>query len=125
MNQRASDAPSPAAPGRTISSSLVVAVWPVFGIDQKVVHLGAANHDIGKTVHPRELSELGHEHELAGGDLLAGSGWSENLSRFAVTHANNLGASDPWQVWLTFDDILTELGEASPERLCWQALHSA
>jgi len=71
------------------------AAWPNVVVDQTAVHLGAATHDIGKVVHPQELSEPGHAHELAGRDLLVRWGWPERLGHFAVTHAGNLGANDP------------------------------
>jgi membrane-associated HD superfamily phosphohydrolase len=34
--------------------------WPELALDEKLVHLGAATHDIGKTAYPQELSEPGH-----------------------------------------------------------------
>jgi hypothetical protein len=120
--------------------------------------MGAAIHDIGKAIHPRELSEPGHAHEDAGRRLLVEHGWPEQLARFAVTHGGDLDADDPledllvavadkvwkgkrddaleqalvshiatscdqepWQVWLTLDDILTDLAEPAAERLRWQA----
>jgi hypothetical protein len=134
--------------------------WPGLVFDDKVVHLGAAIHDVGKAVHPQELSEPGHSHEDAGRKLLLEHGWPEQLARFSVTHAAEFGVNDqledllvaaadkvwkgkrddtleqalvhriaalsgqePWQVWLTLDDILTKLADAAPERLRWQASH--
>lgn len=47
----------------------------------------AATHDIGKTLHPPELSGPGSLHEEAGRDLLLAQGLSPRLARFAATHA--------------------------------------
>src|SRR5689334_6836574 len=69
--------------------------WPELALDENVVHLGAAIHDIGKAVHQKELSEPGHSHEDAGRRLLLEFGWPEKLARFSVTHARDLGANDP------------------------------
>ncbi|HEX3747058.1 MAG TPA: HD domain-containing protein [Bryobacteraceae bacterium] len=69
--------------------------WPHLALDEKLVHLGAAIHDIGKTVHPQELSEPGHLHEAAGRRLLLEHGWAEKLARFTVTHGGDFGVNDP------------------------------
>jgi len=138
----------------------MITAWPKLEIDQKAVLLGAATHDIGKVLHPKELSQPGHEHELAGRDLLSRHGWSDVISRFAVTHASHLTADDPiedllvaladnvwrgkreeglelvvatrvatasgqepWQAWITMDDILSHVSQAATERLLWQSAH--
>ena len=137
------------------------ATWPKLVIDERAAYLGAAIHDIGKVIHPHELSEPGHEHEDAGRELLLKRGWSEASARFALTHGRDLGANnpiedllvaiadnvwkgkrnepleealaahiatasgqEPWEVWLTLDDILSDLAEPAAERLRWQASHS-
>ena len=139
----------------------ISAAWPELVMDEQAVHLGAAIHDIGKLVHPRELSEPGDAHEDAGRRLLLKHGWSEESARFTVTHGRKLDANDPledllvaiadnvwkgtrndaleqalvghiaawsgqepWQVWLTVDDLLSALAEPAAERLRWQASHS-
>jgi HD superfamily phosphodiesterase len=61
--------------------------FPALGFDREAVLFGAASHDIGKVVHPRELSGPGHAHEPAGYDLLRQHGVDERLARFARTHA--------------------------------------
>jgi hypothetical protein len=83
----------------------VANAWPGMIIDQRAVRLGAAIHDIGKVVHARELSEPGHEHELAGKELLTKYGWPESLSRFAVTHGAWLGPTDP------IEDLLVKVSD--------------
>ena len=139
----------------------ISAAWPNIVFDQQAVHLGAATHDIGKVIHPHELSEPGHAHEEAGRNLLLKHGWSEQSARFALTHGRKLEATDPledllvatadniwkgkrnaeleqsltthiaavsaqepWQVWLSLDDILSSLAEPAAERLRWQASHA-
>ena len=68
--------------------------WTDLPLEEEVVHLGAAIHDIGKTVHPHELTEPGHSHEPAGRKLLLEHGWPEKLARFSVTHAGDFGGND-------------------------------
>jgi putative nucleotidyltransferase with HDIG domain len=59
------------------------ATWPALSYDRTAVQLGAALHDIGKTVHPEELIQPGHAHEAAGEALLREHGFSAALARFA------------------------------------------
>lgn len=61
--------------------------WPALPLDADAVGFGAAVHDIGKVLHPGELSGPGSAHERAGYDLLLGRGVAEPLARFARTHA--------------------------------------
>ncbi|MEV6044174.1 HD domain-containing protein [Streptomyces xanthochromogenes] len=57
------------------------------GINPKAVLFGAATHDIGKTLHPGELSGPGSQHEEAGRELLMAQGVDSVMARFAATHA--------------------------------------
>lgn len=61
---------------------------PAPPVDRWAVLFGAATHDIGKTLHPDELSGPGSRHEEAGRDLLLAHGVSPGLARFAATHAS-------------------------------------
>jgi HD domain-containing protein len=60
---------------------------PGLRFDRDAVLFGAATHDIGKTVHPGELSGAGSAHEDAGQALLLQYGIPGELARFAETHA--------------------------------------
>ncbi|MFD7626748.1 HD domain-containing protein [Streptomyces sp. NPDC059851] len=60
---------------------------PALQIDREAVSFGAATHDIGKVLHPAELTGPGSAHEPAGRDLLLGHGFPPRLARFAGTHA--------------------------------------
>lgn len=60
---------------------------PGLAFDQEAVAFGAAIHDIGKVVHPDELSGPGSAHEQAGYELLLAQGVEDHLARFARTHA--------------------------------------
>ncbi|MFF7443948.1 HD domain-containing protein [Streptomyces sp. NPDC008122] len=60
---------------------------PDLAVDRGAVLFGAATHDIGKVVHPAELSGPGSLHEEAGRELLAAHGFAPELARFAATHA--------------------------------------
>lgn len=57
------------------------------GINAGAVLFGAATHDIGKTLHPAELSTPGAQHEEAGRELLLNRGVDSGMARFAATHA--------------------------------------
>lgn len=57
------------------------------GISPEAVLFGAATHDIGKTLHPAELSAAGSQHEEAGRELLMAQGVDSVMARFAATHA--------------------------------------
>jgi len=56
--------------------------------DREQVLIGAAIHDAGKIVHPKEMHEPGHLHEPAGERLLIERGIAASLARFCVTHAS-------------------------------------
>ncbi|MEU4299041.1 HD domain-containing protein [Kitasatospora aureofaciens] len=56
--------------------------------DREAVRFGAATHDIGKVIHPEELSGPGSAHEPAGRALLLAHGVAEPLARFARSHAS-------------------------------------
>ncbi|MCX2952576.1 HD domain-containing protein [Lentzea sp. NEAU-D7] len=61
---------------------------PSVAVDRDAVLYGAATHDIGKVLHPNELSGPGSAHEPAGHALLRERGVEERLARFARTHAS-------------------------------------
>jgi hypothetical protein len=61
--------------------------------DRTVVRLGAAVHDIGKTVIPDELTLPGHAHEASGEALLLVHGFPEAVARMARMHQQ--WATDP------------------------------
>lgn len=65
--------------------------WPRLAVDASAVRFGAAIHDIGKVLHPAELTGPGSAHERAGYDLLIARGVAEPLARFARTHASWTG----------------------------------
>ncbi|WP_420077990.1 HD domain-containing protein [Streptomyces sp. JL4002] len=60
---------------------------PGLAVDRDAVLFGAATHDVGKTLHPEELSGPGSAHEAAGRVLLLERGFAPGLARFAATHA--------------------------------------
>lgn len=55
-------------------------------VDAEAIYFGAATHDIGKALVPRELSAPGKDHEHAGEQWLLGQGVPSRLARFARTH---------------------------------------
>ncbi|WP_338039866.1 HD domain-containing protein [Nocardia mangyaensis] len=55
--------------------------------DADAVLFGAATHDIGKILHPAELSGPGSAHEADGHQLLLDLGVHDSAARFARTHA--------------------------------------
>ena len=60
---------------------------PELAVDREAVLFGAATHDIGKVLHPEELSGPGARHEEAGRELLLARGVTPELARFAGSHA--------------------------------------
>ncbi|XVQ08521.1 HD domain-containing protein [Spirillospora sp. CA-255316] len=79
--------------------------YPAAGADPAAVAFGAATHDIGKALHPAELSGAGAEHEPAGYELLLSYGVEERLARFARTHA-------AWhEDGIGIDDLLVSLAD--------------
>lgn len=79
--------------------------FPKLQFDSDEVHFGAATHDVGKTIHPDELTGPGHLHEKNGPDLLERHGVSPELARFARTH----GAWDRGRP--TLEDLLVALAD--------------
>ncbi|MET9226597.1 phosphohydrolase [Lentzea sp. NPDC003310] len=61
---------------------------PSITLDQQAIRYGAATQDVGKVLHPNELSGPGSQHEPAGHALLRERGVEERLARFARTHAS-------------------------------------
>jgi hypothetical protein len=61
--------------------------FPNLTIDREAVLFGAAIHDLGKVVHPEELSGPGNRHEEVGPALLEEYGISVELARFAGRHS--------------------------------------
>jgi hypothetical protein len=57
-------------------------------LDRDAVLFGAATHDLGKTVHPEELTGPGTRHEAAGEGLLIRHGIEPSMARFARTHGS-------------------------------------
>ncbi|MEU8074727.1 HD domain-containing protein [Catellatospora citrea] len=61
---------------------------PGLAVSADEVLFGAATHDIGKVVHPSELSGPGSAHEPAGCELLIARGVAPRLARFARDHGS-------------------------------------
>ncbi|WP_278262246.1 HD domain-containing protein [Nocardia sp. AG03] len=73
--------------------------------DPDAVLFGAATHDIGKVLHPAELSGPGSAHEVDGHRLLLDHGVRESAARFARTHA-------AWtEPDIGMDDLLVSLAD--------------
>ena len=62
--------------------------FPQLSVDLDAVLFGAATHDIGKVVHPEELTGPGDLHELAGEQLLLEQGVKPQWARYARTHGH-------------------------------------
>ena len=79
--------------------------WPNLEINRELILFGAATHDIGKTEITDELYESGKLHELAGMRILLNHGFTNEQSRFALTHGN-------WQdESLKIEDLLVALSD--------------
>ncbi|HEY9371898.1 HD domain-containing protein [Streptomyces sp.] len=79
--------------------------YPDLAVHRDAVLFGAATHDVGKTLHPEELSGPGSAHEAAGRDLLLDRGFAPALARFAATHAS---WDDPA---VTIEDLLVSTAD--------------
>ncbi|NXY99538.1 HD domain-containing protein [Streptomyces sp. BR123] len=79
--------------------------YPDLVVDRDGVLFGAATHDVGKTLHPEELTGPGSAHEEAGRDLLLSRGFPLALAWFAATHA---GWDDPA---VTIEDLLVSTAD--------------
>ena len=79
--------------------------FPDLKFDHQAVLFGAATHDVGKVLHPNELTGPGHRHEDDGPALLEQHGVDSHLARFARTH----GAWD--REPLEFEDLLVALAD--------------
>ncbi len=80
-------------------------IWPSLKYDVKAVLIGAASHDIGKSVYKEELRLPGKQHEEIGPKLLVQHGLAESYARFARTHAQ-------WQSGAaTIEDLLVALAD--------------
>ncbi|MER5603730.1 HD domain-containing protein [Streptomyces sp. NPDC002265] len=78
---------------------------PAAAFDREAVLFGAATHDIGKTLHPEELSGPGSAHEEAGRTLLLAHGFGPESARFAATHAS-------WtQPHIGLEDLMVSLAD--------------
>ncbi|MFW5942311.1 MAG: HD domain-containing protein [Chloroflexota bacterium] len=85
--------------------------WPDLSFDADAVRFGAAVHDIGKVVHPEEMTGPGSQHHAAGVALLQAHGVSAERARFARTHATweqegEIGGGD-----IRFEDLLVALAD--------------
>jgi putative nucleotidyltransferase with HDIG domain len=81
--------------------------WPALPYDRNVVFLGAALHDIGKVVHPAELTAPGSMHEASGEELLLSHGFAHPVARIARAHGQwDTLASPP------IEDLLVALADA-------------
>jgi len=87
---------------------------PGLSVDVRAVRFGAAVHDIGKVLHPEELTGPGYHHERAGRTLLCQLGVASQLARFAETHASWRGET------IKIEDLLVALADT-----CWKGKRDA
>lgn len=79
--------------------------FPALAFDADAVRFGAAIHDLGKVLHPDELTGSGKRHEDDGHGLLEAHGVRPELARFARTH----GA---WNEESPLEDLLVAVADA-------------
>ena len=80
--------------------------WPALTFDRDTMLLGAALHDVGKVLHPDELTGPGHRHETAGEQLLRERGLADPVARIARTHGQWRTAPSP-----ALEDLLVALAD--------------
>jgi len=97
--------------------------------DRRRILLGAALHDVGKVVHPNEMSAPGHEHEAAGEQLLLERGVEaevareDSLEKRVVEVIAEATRQERWSVFDVFDAICEAVASAGPERLTRSNVH--
>ena len=94
-----------------VASDVIEAIGGHFtdlSFDRAAVLFGAATHDLGKVLHPGELSGPGHRHEEVGPPLLERHGVSPALARFARTHGAWRREED-----LAVEDLLVALADST------------
>lgn len=82
--------------------------FPGLDVDRNAVLFGAATHDLGKVLHPGELSGPGGRHEEDGPPLLERHGVPADLARFAASHGAR-GRADRLDV----EDLLVALADST------------
>ncbi len=80
--------------------------YPALAFDRDAVLFGAATHDIGKVVHPAELSGPGSRHDQAGRELLLAHGVDGRLARLAASHGSSWQEPDAGT-----EDLLVSLAD--------------
>lgn len=78
--------------------------FPDLTVDRQTILLGAAIHDLGKVLHPLELTGPGQQHEIVGPDLLIKHGVPPRLARFARSHGR-------WQETNDLEDLLVAVAD--------------
>ncbi len=94
--------------------------WPALSYDREAVLIGAATHDLGKTLHPAELVGPGNEHEADGPALLIRHGLPPAHARFAGTHGKLALKADA-----TVEDVLVALADNAWKGSRGEALEEA
>ena len=79
--------------------------FPTLAFDAETVCFGAATHDLGKALHPDELTGPGKGHEEDGPELLEDHGVPSALARFVRTHGT-------WNEESLLEDLLVSLADA-------------
>jgi hypothetical protein len=112
--------------------------WPALRFDRDLVLIGAATHDVGKAIHPDELTGPGTRHEEAGEALLLQRGFAPDEARFARTHGQGASADLPledlvviladvaWQGarWPDVEDCLCAIIAAASGQPLWEVFAS-
>lgn len=78
---------------------------PDLDFDTTAVLFGAATHDIGKIVHPSELTGPGSAHKAAGQEMLLRYGVPAHLARFTLSHGSWTAPES------SLDDLLVSLAD--------------
>jgi hypothetical protein len=83
--------------------------WPTLAIDADSVCFGAATHDLGKLLHPHELTGPGQQHAADGPDFLIAAGVEPQHARFSRTHRTWRSAR------VALEDLIVALADT-----CWK-----
>jgi hypothetical protein len=83
----------------------LAAAFTGLALDRDAILFGAATHDLGKVLHPQELTGPGHQHEDDGPALLEGHGVPSRLARFTQTHGR-------WKETADLEDLIVTLADS-------------
>jgi putative nucleotidyltransferase with HDIG domain len=103
------DAPAPLLRHAKLVTDVATQVIACLNLPKETLNIsyvliGAVLHDVGKIKHPRELHEAGHEHEVAGYEILASFALPEPIAEMCIVHSQ-------WENASTLEALIVALAD--------------